>query len=215
MAAWKRCKENDREFPAGDFPASGILPEIRSASFVCSGGDTDKRNFIPWGYGSDEAQDTGILYASGSAKGGKTSEEDYGSLFKSPVSDYNFRSCCLLCGILDDGKPLLSGAGVCDRTSGRAAGNRYRNLSLSGSPSFLVRGEYGIAIGCVALDVVTSLLREFMEPRLLGKRLGIFPVVILASVYVGFWIYGPLGFVLGPLSLSVVYEIGKEWDVWD
>ena len=80
---------------------------------------------------------------------------------------------------------------------------------------FLVRGEYGIAIGCVALDVVTSLLREFMEPRLLGKRLGIFPVVILASVYVGFWIYGPLGFVLGPLSLSVVYEIGKEWDVWD
>lgn len=80
---------------------------------------------------------------------------------------------------------------------------------------FLIRGNVGIAGGCVILDIVTSLLREFLEPRLLGEKLGISPISVLASVYLGVILYGGWGVVLGPLAFSTAYEIGKEWDIWD
>lgn len=80
---------------------------------------------------------------------------------------------------------------------------------------YLIHGNTSMAFGCVMLDVVTSFLREFLEPRLLGDRLGVSPILVLASVYVGLFLYGAPGVVLGPLSFSTVYEIGREWDVWD
>ena len=80
---------------------------------------------------------------------------------------------------------------------------------------FLIRGEVGIAVGCVILDLVTSFLREVLEARLLGGRLGVSPLVILGCVYIGVLIFGGAGVILGPLAFSTAYELGKEWDVWD
>lgn len=79
---------------------------------------------------------------------------------------------------------------------------------------FVIRGNYPAAVICVLLDVVTSLLREFLEPRLLGEKLGVSPILILASVYLGIFLYGVWGVLLGPLSFSTIYEVGREWDVW-
>lgn len=78
----------------------------------------------------------------------------------------------------------------------------------------LIRGNTVLAAGCVAIDIVTSLLREFLEPRLLGGRLGVSPISVLASVYIGFFLFGTWGVLLGPLSFSTIYEIGREWDIW-
>jgi predicted PurR-regulated permease PerM len=80
---------------------------------------------------------------------------------------------------------------------------------------FIIKGNTGIAVGCVILDLVTSLLREYLEPRLLGGKLGVSPIVVIASVYIGIFLYGGLGVFLGPLSFSTIYEIGREWDIWD
>lgn len=80
---------------------------------------------------------------------------------------------------------------------------------------FFIRGNPLLGGGCVALELLTSFTREFMEPRLIGKKLGVYPVVILAAVYLGLVLYGPAGVLFGPLSFSLMYEIGKEWDVWD
>ncbi len=80
---------------------------------------------------------------------------------------------------------------------------------------FLIQKKFSLALGCVVLDLVTSVVREFLEPKLIGGKLGVSPVIILAAVYFGVYLYGPWGFLAGPLSLSVAYEIGKEWDIWD
>lgn len=80
---------------------------------------------------------------------------------------------------------------------------------------FLIKGKPAIAAGCVLLDILTSVLREALEPRLLGKKLGVSPIAVLASVYLGVLLFGTWGVLLGPLSFSTAYEIGKEWDVWD
>lgn len=78
----------------------------------------------------------------------------------------------------------------------------------------LLRGEYMLAAGCVVLDLLTSVIREVLEPKLLGKKLGIPSIFILIAVYAGVFLYGGPGVILGPLSFSAMYEIGREWDVW-
>ena len=50
--------------------------------------------------------------------------------------------------------------------------------------------------------------REFLEPKLIGDRLGVLPIVILMSVYVGVKLYGVGGILLGPLSVLLIH--GKK-----
>lgn len=79
-------------------------------------------------------------------------------------------------------------------------------LFISGSPV--------AAVGCIVLDLLTSFMREALEPRLLGGKLGIPAIIILIAVYIGVFLYGGWGVFLGPLSFSTMYEIGKEWKLW-
>lgn len=75
----------------------------------------------------------------------------------------------------------------------------------------VVQGKYGAAAGYFLLYLVTNLLREFLEPRLIGGRMGIHPALILVSVYVGIIIYGLSGFFLGPLTILVLKILWEEW----
>ncbi len=79
---------------------------------------------------------------------------------------------------------------------------------------YLLFGKPATAAGCVLLALLANFTREFFEPRLIGEKLGVYPIAILAAVYLGLVLYGPAGVLLGPLSLSLMHEIGKEWDVW-
>lgn len=79
---------------------------------------------------------------------------------------------------------------------------------------FLIQGKKTEAVICIVLDLITSLLRETLEPRLLGVKLGISPILILVSVYSGILLYGAWGVLLGPLTFSTIYEIGRENELW-
>ena len=76
----------------------------------------------------------------------------------------------------------------------------------------MIRKEFFKAAVCATLFLVANTAREVLEPRLLGKRLGVYPVVIAAAVYGGMYLYGVAGVVLGPLTLLIVSECAKELD---
>jgi len=46
-----------------------------------------------------------------------------------------------------------------------------------------------------------------MEPRLIGSHVGVSPLLVLFSVYLGVILYGGFGFVLGPFSALLLYGI--------
>lgn len=48
--------------------------------------------------------------------------------------------------------------------------------------------------------------RELLEPRLLGKQTGMYPVVMLFSVYAGIRVFGLTGIFLGPLYAALFKE---------
>lgn len=75
---------------------------------------------------------------------------------------------------------------------------------------WLFQKNYALAVGYGVLFLLTYLTREFLEPKLIGNKLGIYPIVMAAVVYAGLYLYGPGGVLLGPISLLLILEIEKE-----
>jgi len=71
----------------------------------------------------------------------------------------------------------------------------------------LVNGAYGKAVVCGLLYGGCVLVREFLEPKIVGKKLGVWPVAVLTSIYVGIQLYGFAGVVKGPLGFVLIYQI--------
>lgn len=67
-------------------------------------------------------------------------------------------------------------------------------------------GYYGKAVVCIVLYICCIFVRELLEPRLIGKRLGINPVAVLVSLYAGIQLFGVSGIIKGPLGFIMIYE---------
>lgn len=73
----------------------------------------------------------------------------------------------------------------------------------------LIQGNIVQGIVLLVLYAATSLIREFLEPKLMGSQIGLPPVLFLASVYWGLYLFGIWGVVLGPIGTILVVEIVK------
>lgn len=71
----------------------------------------------------------------------------------------------------------------------------------------LLQGAYGKAVAVVALYLACVLIREVLEPKLIGKRVGIYPVGILIAVYAGLRLFGVAGLFLGPIGLVMIQQV--------
>lgn len=70
---------------------------------------------------------------------------------------------------------------------------------------FFLEEEIVKGVVCLFLYVICVAVRELLEPRLVGKGLGIFPVVLLISIYAGMKLFGVAGIIKGPLGV-VLYK---------
>lgn len=71
--------------------------------------------------------------------------------------------------------------------------------------SFL-QEESAAGFGLLALYGVTTLTRSALEPRLIGRSLGLHPLLTLVAFYVGFRLFGVPGMVLLPLLAILVKQ---------
>lgn len=78
-----------------------------------------------------------------------------------------------------------------------------------GVVSFL-KGRIGSGVIILLTYLACVIIREFLEPRLLGSGLKFSPVAILISVYAGVIYYGLGGVILGPVTLLILVELGRE-----
>lgn len=70
----------------------------------------------------------------------------------------------------------------------------------------LIGGSYAKAVVCGLLYVSCILTREFLEPKLIGKKMGIPPLLVLVAIYVGLKLFGVVGLIKGPLGFVLVYQ---------
>ena len=58
-------------------------------------------------------------------------------------------------------------------------------------------------IGLIILYVVTVVVRQFIEPKIVGESLGLHPLLTLASFYIGYRLFGLVGILLAPIVLII------------
>lgn len=73
----------------------------------------------------------------------------------------------------------------------------------------LINGQYGRMTVCLILYGVCILTRELLEPKLIGRQIGVAPVFMLLAVYAGIRLFGVGGIIKGPLAFIVIIEIWK------
>lgn len=72
--------------------------------------------------------------------------------------------------------------------------------------SFL-RGETALAVGLLLLYASASLTRTFLEPRFLGRQIGLHPLLTLLSLYAGFRLFGVLGMLFVPVGVILLKQL--------
>jgi len=71
----------------------------------------------------------------------------------------------------------------------------------------LVVGHFFAAAVLFTIYIITYLLREFVESKYMGDRLGIAPFTMMVIIYMGLVLYGLWGFILGPVSYVIIKTI--------
>ena len=70
----------------------------------------------------------------------------------------------------------------------------------------LFLGGYVRAAVCLLVYVVCIFVRELLEPRLIGRKVGVSPIAILVSIYGGIKLFGLWGIIGGPLGFVIIYQ---------
>ena len=74
----------------------------------------------------------------------------------------------------------------------------------------LIQNDYALGLGLLALYAAIWLIRSVLEPKLLGKELGLDPLVTLICIYAGFRLWGLGGMLLSPILAMAVTQISKR-----
>lgn len=76
----------------------------------------------------------------------------------------------------------------------------------------LLQGDWLAAAGTGGIYLLCFFLRQFLEPRLMGRQSGIRPFYMLLCIYLGLRLFGIWGVFLGPLGAALVRGMWEEWN---
>lgn len=72
-----------------------------------------------------------------------------------------------------------------------------------------IRGKVFAGAVLLTLYGICQFLREYLEPKLLGGKMGIRPVQSLMAVYIGYELFGVSGLFLGPFGLVLIKSMWR------
>lgn len=72
-----------------------------------------------------------------------------------------------------------------------------------------IRGKAVAGAVLLTLFGICQFMREYLEPKLLGGKMGIRPVQSLMAIYVGYELFGVLGLFLGPFGLVLIKSMWR------
>lgn len=74
----------------------------------------------------------------------------------------------------------------------------------------LLQGQTVRGIGLLAVYAAAMVTRTALEPKLVGKQLGLDPLITLLFLYVGYRLWGILGMILAPMLAAAAKSITAE-----
>lgn len=68
----------------------------------------------------------------------------------------------------------------------------------------LIMGNISTGISLLVIYLSISIVRQFLEPKIVGENIGLHPLATLISLYVGLQLGGVSGMILGPVLLVIL-----------
>ena len=73
-----------------------------------------------------------------------------------------------------------------------------------------ITGDYHMALGLLIIYLVITVIRNIVEPKIVGSQLGLHPVVTLVSMFVGVQFFGVIGLFGFPILLSLLRHLDEN-----
>ena len=71
-------------------------------------------------------------------------------------------------------------------------------------------GNYPLAAGLLVLYLIITVIRNILEPKIVGKQIGLHPLAALAALFVGLKLCGIVGMIAFPVGLSILLNMEKS-----
>lgn len=76
----------------------------------------------------------------------------------------------------------------------------------------LLSGAFGKALIIALAYVCCVIIRQITEPKMIGNQIGMRPIYTIMSMYVGFRLFGVVGFLLGPVGVLLVRQVAEAFN---
>ena len=70
-------------------------------------------------------------------------------------------------------------------------------------------GDFPLGIGLLILYAIITVVRQSLEPRIVGHQIGLHPLVTLISMFVGVSLFGFLGLFGLPIAVTVFVQLRR------
>jgi sporulation integral membrane protein YtvI len=74
----------------------------------------------------------------------------------------------------------------------------------------LATAEYGRAIGLVIIYGTVFVMRQILEPKVLSEQIGVYPLVTLMAIFIGYRLFGFVGIFVGPALVMMFIAMEKK-----
>lgn len=74
----------------------------------------------------------------------------------------------------------------------------------------LILGNIKLGIGLLISYILVIIIRNIIEPRIIGKQVGLAPLITILAMYVGLKLFGLIGMLLVPLTVIVVMKLRES-----
>ncbi|MDD3538167.1 MAG: sporulation integral membrane protein YtvI [Eubacteriales bacterium] len=71
----------------------------------------------------------------------------------------------------------------------------------------IINQNYTFAVQLFIVYAIVTIIRNFLEPKIVGDSIGLHPVIMLMSIFLGVSIFGPLGILIMPFMLIVIKRL--------
>ena len=77
----------------------------------------------------------------------------------------------------------------------------------------LLKGKLKLGLGLLVVYAAITIIRNIIEPKIVGGRLGLHPVVTLASMFLGAQLFGVIGLFGFPIGLSLLRYLNDNGSI--
>ena len=74
----------------------------------------------------------------------------------------------------------------------------------------LISGNYFMGVGILILYVIITVVRQILEPKIVGSYVGLYPLVTLMAMYIGTKVMGFFGLFLFPIAIILLKKMNDD-----